>query len=80
MSQAVLKKIFVSVLGLPEEGITPGLSPDNTPSWDSLNAIILITEIEKAFQMKFGFDEAMGARTFGDVVNLLQAKGVEFHD
>jgi acyl carrier protein len=74
-----LKKTFSSVLGIPVEKITPDLSPENTPSWDSLNAIVLITEIEKTFKVKFGYDEAMAAKTFGDVVALVKSKSTEFH-
>jgi acyl carrier protein len=74
-----LKKIFATVLGVPADQITDALSPENTPSWDSLNAIILVTEIEKAFGVKFGFDEAMAAKNFGDVVTLVKSKAPDFH-
>ena len=59
-----LKNIFSAVLGVPVEKVTPELSPENTPSWDSLNAIVLVTEIEKAFQTRFLYDEAMGVKSF----------------
>ena len=58
-----------------EEEVTPGLSPENTPSWDSLNAIILVTEIEKAFGVTFSFDEAMAVKNFDDVNKLVKSKG-----
>ena len=70
-----IKTIFASTLGVEEGDITNETSPDNTPSWDSLNAIILITEIEKAFDMKFSFDEAMSVKNFGEAVELLKSKG-----
>jgi acyl carrier protein len=69
-----LKTIFASILGVPEESIHEETSPHNTPSWDSLNAIILITEIEKAFTIRFNFDEAMGVKNFGDAVRLVESK------
>lgn len=71
-----LKKIFASVLNIQESSITDSTSPENTESWDSLNAIILLTEIEKAFKIKFGFDEAMAIKNFGEAVTLVQSKGV----
>jgi acyl carrier protein len=74
-----LKKIFSSVLGIEPDKITPELSPANTPSWDSLNAIVLITEIEKAFRVRFDYEEAMGVKNFGDVVLLVKSKTSEFH-
>lgn len=75
-----LKKIFSAVLGVSEDAVTPELSPENTPSWDSLNAIVLITEIEKAFNVKFAYDEAMAPKNFGDVVMLVRSKAPEFHE
>ena len=71
-----LKDIFSKVLSVPREAVTDELSPQNTPSWDSLTAIILLTEIEHAFSVRFGFDEAMAVKTFKDVVALVSSKGV----
>jgi len=75
-----LKRIFSSVLGVPAESITSETSPENTPSWDSLNAIVLVVEIEKAFRIKFAYDEAVGVKNFGEVVALIKSKMPEFHD
>ena len=72
-----LKKIFVSVLNVPESSVTDSLSPENTESWDSLNAIILLTEIEKAFKIKFTFDEAMAIKNFGEAIALVRSKGIQ---
>lgn len=71
-----LKNIFAAVLGVPLSSITPALSPENCSEWDSLNAIILITEIEKAFNITFTYDEAMAVKNFGEAVELIGSKGV----
>lgn len=71
-----LTKIFASVLNIPESSITDDLAPETAESWDSLNAIILLTEIEKAFKVKFTFDEAMAIKNFGEVVTLVRSKGI----
>jgi len=70
-----LTHIFSSVLGIDESKVTPGLSPQNTSSWDSLNAIILVTEIEKAFGISFTYDEVMAVGDFADVIKLVRSKG-----
>jgi acyl carrier protein len=75
-----LKNIFSSILGVPLEKVTPELSPANTPAWDSLNAIVLITEIEKAFGVRFEFDEAMAVKNFGDAVALVKSKTSDFDE
>lgn len=72
-----LQNIFASVLGIEPEKVTDSLSPENEPRWDSLNAIILITEIEAGFDTRFGYDEAMGVKNFGDAVRLLASKGLD---
>lgn len=70
-----LTLIFSSVLGIPEDQVTATLSPENTSSWDSLNAIILLSEIEKTFETRFAYDQAMSIKNFGDVLALVKAVG-----
>lgn len=76
---STLTHIFSTVLGIDESKVTPELSPNNTPTWDSLNAIILLTEIEKAFDVKFDYDQAMSIKTFKDVTELVQSRGKDPH-
>jgi len=70
-----LTKIFSAVLGIDEAKVISTLSPENTPSWDSLNAIVLVSEVEKALGVKFTYDEVMSVKTFADVVDLVKSKG-----
>ena len=69
-----MQDIFSGVLGVPSSDIKLETSPENTPSWDSLNAIVLITEIEKAFNIRFTYDEAMAVKNVGDGVALVEQK------
>lgn len=75
MNMDKLKTIFALVLGIEKESITPELAPENCPAWDSLNAIVLVTEIEKAFAIRFEFSEAMAVKNFGDAIALVKLKG-----
>ncbi|MBA3733389.1 acyl carrier protein [Patescibacteria group bacterium] len=70
-----LTHVFSSVLGIDESEVTPELSPESASSWDSLNAIILLTEIEKALGVRFEYSEAMAIKNFADVINLVKSKG-----
>lgn len=70
-----LTRIFSAVLGVDESGVTSSISPENTPSWDSLNAIVLVSEIEKAFNIRFTYDEVMAVKNFADAVRLVTSKG-----
>lgn len=72
-----LATIFASVLNIEELAVTAEVSPQNTPSWDSLNAIVLVTEIEQAYNVKFSYQEVMSIKNFGDVLELLKSKGAD---
>ena len=76
----ILINIFSQVLGIDESKIDGNLSPQNTPSWDSLNSIVLLTEIEKAFNIRFDIKEAMAIRNFKEVEDLLISKGKDPHE
>jgi len=71
-----LKKIFSRVLGVEESSITPETSPVNTPEWDSLRAIVLLTELEQSFGVVFDLDEAMAVKNVEGAAALLRKKGV----
>lgn len=73
----ILKKIFSSVLNITESEVVDTLSPETAESWDSLNAILILTEMERAFKIKFAFDEAMAIKNFGEAVKLVQSKGIK---
>lgn len=72
-----LSNVFSAVLGIAESRVTPDLSPQNTPSWDSLNAVILMTELESTFGVKFDFHEAMSVKNVADVKSLIASKGAD---
>lgn len=74
-----LTTVISSVLGVHEDAVLPEMSPENTASWDSLNAIILLTEIEKAFDTRFEFAEAMAVKNVGDIFSLIASKGKDPH-
>lgn len=74
-----LTHVFSSVLGIDEAEVVADLSPKNNSAWDSLNAIILITEIEKIYETRFDYEEAMAIKNFGDVLALIASKGMDPH-
>ena len=71
-----LVKIFASILNIDESHVIPSLSPENTPSWDSLNAIILVSEVEHVYDIKFTYDEIVAIKDFAGVADLLNRKGI----
>lgn len=69
---AVIKKI----LSVEASDIHDGLSPGSTPAWDSMNHLLLISEIEKVFNIQFAVSEIMAIENLGDIKKHLQEKGI----
>ena len=72
-----LKDILANVLKIDSNKISDKSSPDNIPSWDSFNGLILVTELEKGFDVKFTIDEIIAVKSFGDIREALKNKGIE---
>jgi len=72
-----LKKIIAKVLELPTKKINDQLSPDNTPSWDSFNGLMLVSELEKAYGVSFTMAEIIGIKCVADIKKCLQKHGIK---
>ena len=68
--------IFAEVLRLPVENINDNTSPENTPQWDSLQAMNLVLAIEDEFQIQLTTKEIVSMRSVGLVRKVLLTKGV----
>ncbi|PJB31130.1 MAG: acyl carrier protein [Deltaproteobacteria bacterium CG_4_9_14_3_um_filter_65_9] len=62
-----LKSILGTVFDLPADEIDDETSPGNVGLWDSLNHLRIITEIEKAFQIRVSQKEIREMVTFGKI-------------
>jgi acyl carrier protein len=69
--------VFSEVLGIPAEIITDETSPENTPKWDSLNAMNLVVALEGAFNIRLSTKEIVSMRTVAMVRKVLRSKGIE---
>lgn len=72
-----LKKILAEILGLKEEEITDETSPDDVETWDSYNALLMVSEIENNFKVKFSMDEIISVKSVKDIKNILKKHGVK---
>ena len=75
-----LKKLFAKVLSIEESKINEKLSKENTSEWDSFNNLLLISEIEKQFNINFTITEAEEIKTFEDISKLLINKGINTNE
>jgi acyl carrier protein len=77
--QAVLRKlepIFRSVID-PDLVLSEDLDASKVPLWDSLKHIILVVEIEMRLGVVLTTDELAHLRNVGEIVTLLEQKGVQ---
>jgi len=72
-----LFELLSSILNVSYEDVNEEMSPDNTPSWDSFNGLMLAAELEKTFDVKFEMEEIITTRNVGDIVRNLKGYGIE---
>ncbi|HEY7167860.1 MAG TPA: acyl carrier protein [Candidatus Binatia bacterium] len=71
-----LTQTFAAVLKLDPNSLTDETSPENTPAWDSLRALQLVTAIEETFNVELATTDILRMRNLGMVRNVLRRKGV----
>jgi acyl carrier protein len=69
-----LKTVFQSVFDKSDITITREMTAQDVESWDSLHHIQLISEVERAFKIKFKLREVMGMKSVGDLIDLIDRK------
>jgi len=65
------------VLDIDAGTITDETSPENTESWDSYNALMMVLELENEFDVHFTMDEVYGVKCVKDIKAALVRHGVE---
>ena len=71
-----LKAILSKVLDINESDINEETSPDNVESWDSFNGLILVSELENSFNVKFTMEEITSVKCVSDIKKALEKQGV----
>lgn len=69
-----LKNILISVLKHQNFEMLDNVSAADVNGWDSLNHIIIITEVEKVFAIKFKLRELSKLDNIGSLVELVYSK------
>ena len=69
-----LKTVFQSVFDESDITITREMTAQDVESWDSLHHIQLISEVERAFKIKFKLRVVMGMKSVGDLIDLIDRK------
>jgi len=69
-----IKEIIRVTVNQPGAVIKPGTTSDEVEGWDSLHHMTIITEIEKAFGLKFDFMEILELKTVEDICNIVEKR------
>ena len=69
-----LKAVFQKVLEEKDITITREMTAQDIEKWDSLRHIQLISEVERAFGIKFKLREVLSMKNVGDLIDLIHAK------
>jgi acyl carrier protein len=72
--EAISKKIFGQETIIGEE-----TSSADIEKWDSMNHVVLISTIEKEFGVSFDIMEVIGISKFGDFVDLIEKKQIQWN-
>lgn len=69
-----LRKIIAAVVKHENFEMKNELSASDVAGWDSLTHMVIITEIEKNFQVKFKLKELNKLNNLGNLIELIQSK------
>ena len=72
MSQ--VQEIFRTVLKNEAVVLTDEMTAEDVPGWDSLTHVVLISEIEKHFDIRFSIREMLSWKTVGKMVDNIVKK------
>lgn len=71
-----LLEVFSDGLGVPAAELSDETNPDNTPQWDSLAAMQLVTLLEDSFDVRLKTADIMKMRSIGIARAVLRNKGI----
>ena len=71
-----LEEVVAKVFGIDASIVTDKTSPDNTEEWDSFNGLLLVTELEKTYDVEFTIEEVIAVRDVSDIRKALGKHGV----
>ena len=75
-----LRSLLTDIFLLDGSEFRFDLAREEVETWDSLAVVSLAVGIQETFGYHCTPPEAMGLRGFGDIMALLSAKGISFHD
>ena len=78
MNQKKLVDAFVEALGIKENEVNDDLKYQGIPEWDSISHMVLISEIEDAFDIEIDTDDVIDMSSFKKAKEIVSKYGIEF--
>jgi acyl carrier protein len=75
-SEIKLIDILAKVLLIDRNKISDDLSRKRVEGWDSMAHLMLVSEIEAAFEVALSDDDIMEIQTVGDIKKTLKKRGI----
>ena len=72
-----LFQIISDVFHIEKEKILDSMTQNDIEGWDSLNALLLIEEIEKEYEIKLPIDDVIEISSIKDIKRILKNHGIE---
>jgi acyl carrier protein len=72
-----LQPIFRDILDEPDLLLTPSLSPEDCPRWDSVAHVRLVLAVEEEFGVQFSTEDVVGFGSVADFVSALRNRGFQ---
>jgi len=70
----IINKILAEQLELNIEDINSELAQSNTPNWDSLRMLMIVSELESTFELEFEPDEMSKMNSYTGILEVLQGR------
>jgi acyl carrier protein len=75
-----LKTILSKILNIEESIINDQTCPQNVENWDSFNGLMMVSEIEKNYKVKFTMKEVMAVKCVKDIKESLKSHGIKLQE
>lgn len=71
---SILRTLFMDIFDLEEGDFSDELSYEDTPEWDSLGHMQMVSALTKEFDVDFDIEEVMAMETVGRIKEIIAAK------
>ena len=75
-----LRDVVSKVFGIDKDEVTEELEYQSIPSWDSINHLELVTELESEFNVEFEMDDIIAMESIAKIREILLSLNANLDD